>query len=130
MNEKSASGKPKSEPLPCNAIVYRVLLKKRWINEDTQRVDAGAYFLREKEKDTGLSVNIAASCSPQQCTEKFDKCFGVASLHVGRIRELGLDVVADKPDHAYIKGLPYKEDNLAEAERLAGLLAKQSRIVY
>jgi hypothetical protein len=66
MNEKSASGKPKSEPLPCNAIVYRVLLKKRWINEDTQRVDAGAYFLREKEKDRGLSVNIAASCSPQQ----------------------------------------------------------------
>ncbi len=67
--------------------VYRALLKKRWINEDTGKVEAGAYFMREKEKDRGLSVNIAATCSPQQCAEKFDKCFGVASLHVGRIRE-------------------------------------------
>ncbi|KAB8317208.1 hypothetical protein SD81_017905 [Tolypothrix campylonemoides VB511288] len=130
MNEQSAYGKPKLEPLPCSAIVYRALLKKRWINEDTGIVEAGAYFLREKEKDRGLSVNIAASCSPQQCAQKFDKCFAVASLHVGRIRELGLDVIADKYDHAYIKGLPYKEDNLAETERLAGLLAKQSRIIW
>jgi hypothetical protein len=130
MNEQSASGRPKSEPLPCSAIVYRALLKKRWLNQDIGRVEAGAYLLREKEKNRGLSVNIAAICSPQKCAGKFDKCFGVASLHVGRIRELGLDVVADKYDHAYIKGLPYKDDNLAEAERLAGLLAKQSRIVW
>ncbi|BAZ66554.1 hypothetical protein NIES4106_13060 [Fischerella sp. NIES-4106] len=96
MNEQSASGRPKSEPLPCSAIVYRALLKKRWLNQDIGRVEAGAYLLREKEKNRGLSVNIAAICSPQKCAGKFDKCFGVASLHVGRIRELGLDVVADK----------------------------------
>lgn len=42
---------------------------------------------------------------------------------------LGLDVIGDHGDHALIKGLCYKEDNPDEAERLAGLLAKQSRIV-
>lgn len=131
MKEESTFGKPKLEPLPCSTIVYRVLLKKRWINQDTGTVEAGAYFLREKEKERGLSVNIEGRCSPQQCADKFDKCFGVASLHVGRIRDLdlGLDVIAGETDHALITGLPYQNDNLAEAERIAGLLAKQSRIV-
>lgn len=116
--------------LPCSAIVYRALLKKQWINEDTGKVKADAYFLREKEKYTGLSVNIAKTCSPQQCAEGFRKCFGVTSLHVRRIRDIGLDVVQDTSDHASIINLPYIEDNRAEAERLAGLLAKQSRIIY
>lgn len=31
---------------------------------------------------------------------------------------------------ANIMGLPYKEDDLAQAERLAGLLAKKSQIVW
>lgn len=130
MSEQSTSNVTEFEPLPCSTIVYRALLKKQWINEDTGRVKADAYFLREKEKNTGLSVNIAAACSPEQCAKRFQKCFGVASLHVGRIRDVGLDVVRDSLDHANITGLPYREDNRVEAERFAGLLAKQSRIVW
>jgi hypothetical protein len=118
----------KFEPLPEDAVVYRVLLRKQWINEDTGRVKADAYFLRASEP--GLSVNIASVCSPSQCAGLFRKCYGVASLEVGRVREIGLDVKQDLPNHANIVGLPHREDDLAEAERLAGLLAKRSHVVW
>ena len=45
------------EPLPDDAIVYRSMLRKQWIDEDTGRVKAGADFLRANEP--GLSVNLA-----------------------------------------------------------------------
>ena len=116
------------EPLPFDAVVYRALLRKQWIDEDTNRVKADAYFLRASEP--GLSVNLASVCSPEQCAGLFRKCYGIASLEVGRIREIGLDVEQDLVNHANIVGLPYREDNLALAERLAGLLAKRSHIVW
>ncbi|MEW5856827.1 MAG: hypothetical protein AB1861_05540 [Cyanobacteriota bacterium] len=127
MIEPPASSAAKFEPLPCSSIVYRALLRKNWIDEDTGKVKADAFFLREHE--LGLSVNIAATCLPEQCAARFNKCSAVASLHVGRVRDLGLDVVPDSETHANIKRLPYREDNLAEAERFAGLLAKQSRLI-
>lgn len=116
------------EPLPLDAIVYRILLRKQWISEDTGRVKADAYFLRANEP--GLSVQIANACSPEQCARLFRKCYGVASLEVKSIRQIGLDVEQDSVNHANIIALPYREENLAEAERLAGLLAKQSQIVW
>jgi hypothetical protein len=109
------------EPLPEEAIIYRSLLRKQWINEDTGKVKADAYFLRANEP--GLSVNLASACSPQQCADLFRKCYGVASLEVKDVREIGLNVEQDSNNHANVVGLPYREDNLAEAERLAGLLA-------
>ncbi|HEY9833198.1 MAG TPA: hypothetical protein V6D26_21780 [Stenomitos sp.] len=129
MTELSASDGAESQPLPCSAIVYRALLKKSWINEDTGAVKADAFFLRERDLHSGLSVNIATTCSPQQCAAPWKGCSAVASLHVGRIRDIGLDALPDSETHANIKGLPYREDNLAEAERFAGLLAKQSRLI-
>jgi len=116
------------EPLPDNGIVYRTLLRKQWINEDTGMVKADAYFLRANEP--GLSVNLASVCSPEQCARLFRKCYGVASLEIGRVREIGLDVEQDTVNHANIVGLPHREDDLAEAERLAGLLAKRSHIAW
>ncbi|MHC5829259.1 MAG: hypothetical protein ACYT04_78435, partial [Nostoc sp.] len=106
----------------------RALLRKQWIDEDTNRVKADAYFLRASEP--GLSVNLASVCSPEECAGLFRKCYGIASLEVGRIREIGLDVEQDLVNHANIVGLPDREDNLALAERLAGLLAKRSHIVW
>jgi hypothetical protein len=49
------------------------------------------------------------------CARK--RTVGVASLEVGRVREIGLDVKQDSPNHANIVGLPHREDDLAEAER-------------
>lgn len=114
--------------LPLDAVVYRALLRKQWIDEDTVRVKADAYFLRATEP--GLSVNLASVCSPEQCARLFRKCYGVASLEVGDVRSIGLDVEKDSVNHANIVGLPHREDDLVEAERLAGLLAKRSHIVW
>lgn len=116
------------DPLPDDATVYRALLRKQWINEDTGKVKADAYFLRANEP--GLSVNLASVCSPKQCADLFRKCYGVASLEVGDVRQIGLEVQQDSVNHANLLGLPYREDRLAEAERLAGLLAKQSQVVW
>jgi hypothetical protein len=113
-------------PLPCNKIVYRSLTKRRWINEDTGQILPSAFHLRKDKLEIGVSVNVI---SPQDCVKIFNKCTIVASLHVGRVRDLGLDVVQDKDNHANIIGLPYPEDDLAVAENLGGLLAKQARII-
>jgi hypothetical protein len=45
--------------------MYRSMLRKQWINEDTGKVKADAYFLRANE--IGLSANLASKCSPEQC---------------------------------------------------------------
>jgi len=116
------------EPLSDYASVYRVILRKKWINEETNWVKADAYFLRATE--IGLSVYLASECSPEHCAGLFNKCYGVASLEVRFVREIGLDVEQDSTDHANIVGLPYRENNLLQAERLAGLLAKRSHILW
>jgi hypothetical protein len=116
------------ELLPADSIVYRAILRKQWIDEDTGRIKADACFLRIGEP--GLSVNVASVCSPQQCAEFFRRCYGIAALEVGGVREIGLEVEQDSPNHANIIGLPHQEDDLAEAERLAGLLARRSQLVW
>jgi hypothetical protein len=97
----------KFEPLPEDAIVYRALLRKQWIDEETGRVKADAYFLRASEP--GLSVNLANVCAPEDCADLFRKCYGVASLKVGSVREIGLDVEHDCVNHANLIGLPYEK---------------------
>ena len=75
-------------------------------------------------------MRIASVCSPEQCAAKFNPCYGVASLQVGQIRELGLDAVPDSASHAQIVGLPQVKDDRNRAERLADLLAQRSSIVW
>ncbi len=113
--------------LPDSAIVYRALLRRQWIDE-ANLVVSSAYLLRANE--LGLSVTIASVCSPEQCAAKFKNCYGVASIQVGQIRELGLDAVPDSASHAQIVGLPDVTDNPDRAERLADLLADSSIIVW
>ena len=45
--------------LPCSEIVYRALMKKKWIDEDTGRIRPDAFFLRKHREETGLSVKSA-----------------------------------------------------------------------
>lgn len=115
------------EPLPCPTIVYRAMARKNWIDKTAKRVLPAAYFRRPPPKDEdGLSVDIS---SPQSCSSALRNCYGVASLHVGRVRDIGLDVVVDDAPHAAITGLPRREDDPARAERLASLLSRQSRLL-
>ena len=126
-NEQLMSTKYQFNTLPDSAIVYRALLRRQWIDE-ANLVVSSAYLLRANEP--GLSVTIASVCSPEQCAAKFNNCYGVASLQVGQIRELGLDAVPDSASHAQIVGLPQVKDDRNRAERLADLLAQRSSIVW
>jgi hypothetical protein len=126
---------PAFPPLPCNAIVYRAVLRKNWIDKHANQVTSAAFFRRipsdEVEGDpNGLSAGIAANCSVDEFREGFRACYGILSLHVGRMRDIGLDVHQDEPQHANITGLPYREEDELHAERLAGLLAQQARFVW
>jgi hypothetical protein len=116
------------DSLADSAIVYRALLRRQWIDETSDLVSLFAYLLRPNEP--GLSVTIAKVCSPEQCAAKFKNCYGVASIQVGQIRELGLDAIPDSDSHAQIVGLPYVKDDRDRAERLADLLAERSRLVW
>ena len=126
MTENNQDTESEFPPLPCSKIVYRALNKKSWINGDTGQILPSAFELRKHRQEIGISVN---TISPQDCVSKFNRCRFVASLHVGTVRDLGLDIIQDKHNHADIIGLPYQEDNVAESERLRGLLANKSRII-
>jgi len=56
IKESSGSGRD-FEPLLDSAVVYRALLRKQWIDEDTGRVKPQAFFLRKNRNEQGLSVN-------------------------------------------------------------------------
>jgi len=84
-------------------------------------------FMRRATDETGLSVQIAAETNIPEFVSSFSFCSGLASLHVGRVRTLDLDVVPDDRPHALITGLPAKDEDPLKAEYLAGELAKQCR---
>lgn len=115
------------QALPCQAIIFRAMARKNWIDPASRRVLPAAFFRRPVPKDDdGLSVDIA---SPGSCASALRDCFGVASLHVGRVRELGLDVMVDESPHANIIGLPRSTEDQAKAEWFASQLARQARYV-
>ena len=112
-------------------IVLRGLIRSTHIDRKHQSILAGAFMLRtfqDGTKEEFLSVSF--DCSPEECASGFKKCHGVASLHVGPIRDLGLDVIPDERHHASIVGLPHKDDDAAEAEYLAGKLQRQATLVW
>jgi hypothetical protein len=125
MIESSSESGSEFENLPDHILVYRGL-RKGWIDRDRLIVKSDAYYLRQRIKEQGISVNF----SIEQSLSALKKCEGVASLNVGEIRELGLNVVRDSLSHGSIIGLPYREDNRSMADELALLLARQSRIVW
>jgi hypothetical protein len=116
-----------AESLPCQTLAYRAMARKNWIDKQANRVLPAAYVRRPSPADEdGLSVDVA---SPQSCAATLRQCYGVASLHVGRIRDIGLDVVVDSAPHAVISEVPRREEDRVRAERFASLLARQSRLM-
>lgn len=117
--------------LPCGFIVYRAI-RRGWVVEHTGELATIAFIRRLSDTD-GLSVNTVSVEGARNTTQR---CFAVVSLHVGRVRNLGLDVVPDQPDHANITNLPSAEEiessieHKARAERLAGELKKQSKFAW
>jgi hypothetical protein len=86
------------DPLACEKIVFRAMARKQWIDPITRHVLSAAFLLRPSPKDDdGLSVDIE---SAKSCASALSKCHGVASLQVGYLRTLGLDVAVDEVPHA------------------------------
>jgi hypothetical protein len=116
--------------LPCNCIVYRAVRTKGWIDPDTGDLLTLAFVRRPEGDEDGLSVNIADHCSVEDCMKGLKKCHGIVSLHVGRLRDIGLNVRPDSIDHACITGVPFTSEDRDRAEKLATLLVERSRFVW
>lgn len=125
MIESSSESRSEFENLPDHILVYRGL-RKGWIDRDRSIVKSDAYYLRQRINEEGISVNF----SIEQSLSALKNCAGVASLNVGEIRELGLNVVRDSSSHGSIMGLPYREDNRPKADELALLLTRRSQIIW
>lgn len=127
----NAGGPQIGQPLACEAIVYRVL-RKSWLDPQTQELSEAAFILRAGEAD-GLSVAVAERLSPAEAAAVLTRAAGVASLHCGTVRatDAALDVKEDLEDlnHALITGLPLPEIDKLRAETLAGKLRDQARFI-
>jgi hypothetical protein len=117
-------------PLECSCIVYRALLRREHVDPDSGNALAAAFMRRRQVDVEGLSVSLAEQRTAEEVAASFNRCRAVVSLHVGRVRNLSLDVIQDEPDHANITGVPYPDDDPDTAEYFAGELARQSRTAY
>jgi hypothetical protein len=127
---------------PCNTILYRTIRRSGWFDpDDVSRVKAEA-FMRRRPKlrsdgtpdpgdDDGLSVFDSYHVNPVACLQSGKSGYGVASLHVGTLRDLGLKVVRDPTDQRklLIVDLPFENPNDAVQERLLDAVADTARIV-
>ncbi len=127
--------------IPCNAILYRAVLKKSWFDRDNPSlVQPEAFFRRAPEEkdgvrlakdEDGLSLFLADKISAEECRAEFKTCFGVVSLHVGTLLDLGITIVADAQDDRKVlaTNLPFENPLNADEEKLAGDAAKTARVV-
>jgi len=130
MSGQSPDASNQPSPLPCGTIVYRLILRSDWLNPDTNTAQRAAFLRRDTEE--GLSVLLKDKCELQEAIVSMKKVRAVVTLHVGRIYDLGLQVVPDEndPKHAEILGVPPPFDDLTTALYLGGQLAGQSRPVW
>lgn len=125
----------------CNTILYRAILRKAWFDPDSRSaVKPEAFFRRRpSEKDgqwyprdeDGLSLFRAEKISAEECMKEFGTCFGIVSLHSGRLKDLGLNIVLDDQDSrkVLVDNLPFENPGDADQEKLVGDVAVSARIV-
>ena len=122
-------------PLSCEDIVLRALLKRNWFHEETKRIKADA-FIRDPNKDLdGLSVNIHSKTETGTWLASFSRSFGADTLHTGSIRDIDVELNVGQPEedaeahpeHAVITGLPFSDEDPERAENLASRLVQISR---
>jgi hypothetical protein len=126
---------------PCNTIMYRTIRRKDWFDpDDDSRIKAEA-FMRRRPKvkpngehdpgdDDGLSVYDSFHMDAQSCIQSELTCYGIATLHVGSIRDLGLNVVRDPTDprKLLITDMPLANPGDPEQEALLDKVAGTARI--
>lgn len=113
------------EPYACTQIVHRACLRKDWIKNDG-KIKKQAFFRLFNDHD-GISVAPSAEACSSQLR---DPIFGTITLHVGRVRTLGLDVIPDSPAHANIQDVPRRDEDDTLARTIAEDLAAMARPCY
>jgi hypothetical protein len=130
--------------LPCSFLVIRALLARRYLDSDLNQLLPEAFIPRpDGQDDDGLSVVFTEHRSTEiledlslEIDSKFNKTYGMGSLHCGWIRKIDnrLDVVPDPleycENHSLIVGVPRQDQDAAVAERLAGQLARIARLIW
>lgn len=131
MSNSSIEDASSLSPLNYTSIVYRLARSRSWVDEDNKAFVPRAFYRRENEP--GISVSIADAVTLEFAISGagvLNKCYGVASLQVGPIRDINLDVIPDTVDHANIIGMPLVSEDKARADYYADLLAEQSHLLW
>jgi|SRR5271157_116277 len=131
------------DDLPCSTIVYRLILRRGWIDPDTNKVKADAFMRRPPGRlesgeidpmnprdNNGLSVFDSYRIGERACIETLGTCYGLATLHVGTLLDHGLILVRDPEDfqRILIKNAPFEDTRDAEQLDIAATMAKTARI--
>lgn len=114
--------------LACEDILFHAIIYENQVKKDgSHKLQT---FIRRREADeNGLSVNRTI----QGCREGLPKgIFGVRTVHVGTLRDLGFEVFFDSPAHGNIRFAdgrltPRRQDNETEANDVAERLMEFSR---
>jgi hypothetical protein len=111
---------------PCEKIVFRAIPYPDWRTKDGRPTNQLFYYKPDRD-----GIGLSVSPTVEDCRDNFTApIYGIVSLHVGRIRDLGLDVVPDKPTHANIVNIPPRENgNEIITKNLAEDLKNLSRLI-
>jgi hypothetical protein len=104
-------------PLDCSKIMFRAILHASQINRDGTL--KWQVFKRLRKDHDGVSVSFTEAGAVAGLKNPIA---GMMTVHVGRVRNVviagvGLNVIQDAIDHAYIDGIPYPDESLSQDEQ-------------
>lgn len=117
-------------PFSCDTILFRAIPYDSLVRKSGEHKE-GVFFRRQLNDPNGLSV----ATTIRACKELFNQpIFGVRSLHVGRLRDYGLELFDLLNQHANIRNpdgtnIPTKAENEIAARNIAADLMEISRPV-
>jgi hypothetical protein len=136
---------PQNDP-PCNTIAYRLILKAGWIDPDDPNKANSAAFTRRRPKtnesgevsdpgdEDGLSVFDSIFWPDKKdCIEKnTNRCYGIITLHIGRLLDLKLKIIRDPDDRSklLITNLPFENTDVVAERDLLEDVADSARIAF
>lgn len=123
--------------LTCKSVVWRVAKFPDWIDKDRTHLTPRAFRRLEARNDLpaerGISVVPEWTCTPEEAVQNAKGGVGIGTLLVGHIVDLGLVVDRDRMTHAFIMGMPLKNDPGNEGDALGKhlrlQLASRSRVL-
>ncbi len=115
-------------PRLCDStIVYRAYRNWDQVDRVTGAPTPSCFLRRDPPKDEdGLSVGLTV----ESATVALSKPRGACSLRCGAVRhDDTLDVIQDRQEHAFIRGMPRPLEDRGEALRVAHFLMRISDVV-